>query len=66
MSGPSSRVTYVPERLAVVGTIIDIEGSSLNPWRVERTYFSVTDERPAAMQEIRHHRQATGDALPKP
>lgn len=63
--GDASLVSYVPERLSQVGTVVEVQGASRQPWVVFQRYFSVVEERPSAMKDIRHHRRATGDALPK-
>ena len=62
-------VSHIPETFAQIGSVLKLKQDDdtwEDGWIVEEVGGKVDDvELPNARKAIRHHRKATGDALPK-
>ncbi len=68
--GESHQTSWLPETFAVLGKVLKLRGADGawdNGWVVRRvgSYRAPDDSVPDAHKDIKGHRRATGDALPK-
>jgi hypothetical protein len=67
--GISIRVSYIPEKYAVIGKTIRLKEDDdtwTDGWRVDSAGEPIDEKHlPDSHAEIKAHRRATGDALPK-
>jgi hypothetical protein len=66
-SGKLCQTSYIPEKYAFVGNILKLreeDGNWVNGWKVISA-GELREETPDFHKDIKGHRKATGDSLPK-